>query len=108
MIDLLSHIRAIVAHDKYQVTAHAFVELNKDNLLAGEIVSGLAAAVVVEAYPDYHKGPSILVLQHDAEGNPVHALWGIPKDKTEPAFLVTAYRPDAQRWTSDFLTRRLK
>lgn len=108
MIEFLSHVQSLVDKGKFEVTAHAFVELNNDGLVAAEIISGLATAVVVEFYPDYHKGASILVLQKDSDGFPVHALWGVPKGKQEPAFLITAYRPSSAKWTPDFLTRRQK
>jgi hypothetical protein len=37
----------------------------------------------------------------------LHVVWGIPQGHASPAVLVTAYRPDATRWSADF-TRRLK
>ncbi len=108
MSEFLERIRALVTAGQYEITAHAHAELNFDGLLAGDIVSGVAGAVVVEAYPDYHKGPSILVLQHDGEGHPLHALWGIAKGTNSPAYLITACRPDPGRWSADFLERKLK
>ncbi len=108
MDELLEHIRYLVEQGKFEITAHAYVELNNDNLVASDIISALTDVVVVEFYPDYHKGASILVLQKDGDGFPVHALWGIPKGKQEPAFLITAYRPSPIKWTADFMTRKLK
>jgi hypothetical protein len=69
-------------------------------------VESAADAVVVEDYPDYPKGPCVLVLQKDRRGDVIHVVWGIPKGKASPAVLVTAYRPDPQRWEPDFLRRK--
>ena len=33
-------------------------------------------------------------------------VWGIPKHATSPAAVVTAYRPDTEQWTDDFLRRK--
>ena len=32
-------------------------------------------------------------------------VWGIPKDKKNPAVLITAYRPDPEKWSDDFKRR---
>jgi hypothetical protein len=51
---------------------------------------GVLEAIVVEDYPDYRKRPSRSFLQQDQIGDPVHAVWGIPKDIGSPAGLVAA------------------
>lgn len=78
----------------------------EDNLKAREVISRAETAILVEEYPDYPKGPSVLLLQRNDEGDPVHVVWGIPKGHDEPAVLVTAYKPDSNRWDKNFLKRR--
>jgi hypothetical protein len=80
----------------------------KDDILVSDILDGVDEAVVVEDYPDAMRGPTVLVLQSDLAEAPLHVVWGIAKGNSEPAVLVTAYRPDPNRWSSDFLKRKPK
>ena len=106
MSNFLSIIKELVRSDEVKISEHGYDELAEDGILVRDIVSGLFGAEILEDYPEYRKGPCILVLEHDANGKPIHAVWGIPKDKSSPAVLVTAYRPDENRWSSDFRRRK--
>jgi len=75
-------------------------------LTAREVLGGIVDAALVEEYPDYPKGPCVLVLQKDKTGLPIHVVWGIPKGHDKPAVLITAYRPDPERWDESFMKRR--
>ena len=106
MSDTLRRIVELVREGNVRISVHGYDEMLEDGILAGEVIEGAAAATVVENYPEYSKGPCALVLQRDRSGNPIHVVWGIPRGQTSPAVLVTAYRPDAARWTDDFLRRK--
>ena len=85
---------------------HGYDELAADNLSVRNVLSGVEKAELLEEYPAFAKGPCILVLQRDQEDRPIHVVWGIAKETTSPAVLVTAYRPDPGRWTEDFRSRK--
>ena len=106
MSDTLRRVVNLVQARDVLISAHGYDEMAEDSIDAGDVIDGVAAAALIEDYPDYPKGPCTLVLQRDRSGNPIHVVWGIPRAQTSPAVLVTAYRPDPARWTDDYLRRR--
>lgn len=108
MSALLTSIQELVDAGKIRVSAHGFEELASDDITLDELLDSLPAAVTVEEYQDYHKGPCVLVLQSTSDGSVVHVLWGIAKNTPDMATLITGYRPDPDRWSKDFLRRKPK
>ncbi len=105
MSEFLPRIVALVKNGEILVSRHGFRELAADGILLDDVIAALADAIVVEEYPDYAKGPCVLVLGHDGTGKPIHVLCGIAKGRETPAVLITAYRPQPERWSADFLKR---
>lgn len=105
MTDLWQKIKALLLKGSYRISDHALDEMLEDGILKEDILREDIDTDVVEEYPEYGKGPCVLVLQRDREGRPLHALWGIPKDADSPAVLITTYRPDPARWTGGFMRR---
>jgi len=105
MAGTLARIKTLAASGDALLAQHAYDRLAENGISAADIEAGVANAIEVEDYPDFHKGPSVLALQQDASGQPVHVLWGIRKGTTSPAIVLTAYRPDPSRWTADFRRR---
>jgi hypothetical protein len=106
MSDTLQQIIALLDANDVRISEHGYDELAEDELTVQEIFDGTKSAKVVEDYPTFPKGPSVLVLQFDSSGRPIHVVWGIPRGFERPAVLVTAYRPDPTRWSDGFMERR--
>lgn len=66
----LGLIQSLVARGELKVSLYGYEELENDAIRVRDAVSGLSTAVVVEDYPTYSKGPCVLVLQRDGDGQP--------------------------------------
>ena len=108
MSTTLPIIRSNVLAGRMRVSQHGIQELTDDNILLIDVIAGLASATVVEDYPDYAKGPCVLCLQRDGQGKPIHVLWGLAAQSRDVATIITAYRPDPERWMDDLTTRKPK
>lgn len=99
-------IKKLIKEKKVLISEHGYDEMSIDNILVKDIINGVSKEKVVEDYPDYPKEPCVLVLQNDSKGEALHVVWGIPKGYSEPAVLVTTYKPDPERWSEDSFRRK--
>lgn len=105
MSETLQRIVRLVGDGNLRVSAHALQKLVNEDIFIEPLIDGIAGASLVEDYPDYFKGPAVLVLQFDENQSPFHLVWGLPAGAQEPAVLVTAYRPDPNRWKDRYSRR---
>jgi hypothetical protein len=75
----LATVKRLVASGDVRISEHGYDELRSDSLSVREIVSGIDNAVLVEDYPEFPRGASVLVHQTDKNGEAVRVVWGIPK-----------------------------
>ena len=106
MSEFVERVRALIRAGEVRVSEHGYDALAEDGLTAREVIRGIQEAVIIEEYENYPKGPCVLFLQKADIGGPIHVVWGIPRGNDEPVVLVTAYRPDPERWDNTFTQRR--
>jgi hypothetical protein len=106
MSETLAKVRELVKARMVRVSQHAISELLDDDISLQAVVDGIESAEIVEDYPDHARGPCVLCLQRIEADQLVHVLWGIAAHCPGVTTLVTAYRPDPERWMDDLLTRR--
>ncbi len=106
MNEIFQAILELIERKEIVISNHGYDELADDLIIVRDIMTDIKEAVVVENYPEYPKGPCVLLLQKDSNGDPIHVVWGIPKGSNSPAVLVTAYRPDPDVWSEDFMRRK--
>ena len=100
-------IKELVRRYEIKVSDHGYDEIAEDGIFIKDIIADADNGIIVEDYPDYPKGPCVLVLEKDRNARPIHVVWGIPRGALSPAVVVTAYRPDVNMWTDNFTRRRI-
>jgi hypothetical protein len=106
MSETWNKILKLIQHGDIKISEHGYDELTADGISVREIVTGSLKSVVLEDYPEYPKGPCVLVMQEEPLGCPIHVVWGIPYGLSSPAVLVTAYRPAPERWSDSYRRRK--
>ena len=106
MSEFVARVGDLIRADKVRISKHGYDELVENWLTAREVPVGILEAVVIEEYMNDPKRPCLLLLQKARMGNPIHLVWGVPEGRDKPVVLVTAYRPDPERWDETFMPRR--
>lgn len=84
-------------------TIHALKEEALDDITAEQVEKALISGLkIIEEYPDDPRGVSCLLLCSIA-GKPVHVVCAPHEDAL---IIITVYRPEASKWTDDYITRK--
>jgi hypothetical protein len=88
--DSFEKVRALMGRREVRISEHGYDELAADGILVREVLAGVGKAQVLEDYPEYPKGPCVLVLQRDEAGGPIYIVWVSPRERPRQPSLSQA------------------
>ena len=98
MLDI-REIRELCTDDRIILTQHVVKRCQERGIAFNDIVNAILRGEIIEQYPDDYPYPSCLILSD----GPLHVVAGIGQGMI---WIITAYKPTAQKWESDWKTRK--
>ena len=92
-------IMGLCLQGKIEWTDHAQKRILQRGITRQEVKDAITAGEIIEDYPNDYPFPSCLILG----GNHLHVVCGIGAGTL---WIITAYRPTADKWESDLKTRK--
>ena len=62
MFGIFEQILGLIRRNEIVVSNHGYDELSEDEIGLRDVLAGVKKGFVIENYPDYPKGPCVLVL----------------------------------------------
>lgn len=96
-------LRKLCTDDTIIMTAHVIKRCKERNIDSESIINVIMHGEVIKQYEDDKPFPSCLILGTSTNSTPIHI---VVSTDGEYIHLITAYYPDADKWESDFKTRK--
>jgi len=100
----ISQIRALMAEGKIVWTEHIAIRLRERGIKRADLIKCIENGEIIEKYPDDAPFPSCLIFGKCLAGRPLHVVTGLNAGVL--SCMITAYRPDLEKWENDFKTRK--
>lgn len=102
-MSLIGEIQKKIEGEQFEFSKHAVDQSIIRRISVQEVREAVAAAELIEDYPEDKYGPSCLLFGRTKAGRPLHIQCSYPM---RPMIkIITLYEPDSTRWI-DFKTRR--
>ncbi|SFP96346.1 protein of unknown function [Lachnospiraceae bacterium XBB1006] len=96
-------LRDYINRDMVFVTGHAAERFRQRGISVEDIRSAVETGEIIEQYPDDYPFPSCLICGTVANGKTIHVCMS---DEGTASRIITAYYPDANKWSADFKVRK--
>ena len=99
----IENLRKYSAEDKIFTTNHAAERFRERGISVGDIHNAIDNGEIIEHYPDDYPYPSCLIIGDNLRGEKIHVVLS---DEGTASRIITAYFPDADKWSADYKVRR--
>ena len=104
MFITIEQLRLIAANsDKVIITSHSALRFRESKIYYDDIISAINSGEIIEEYPNDYPYPSCLILGLTVSNTSVHVVCGTEGNHL---WIISAYFPSTDKWTSDFKTRK--
>lgn len=98
----IDEIRRFIIKQDFKITNHAFEEMQSDNFILQDVITGIMSGEIIENYPKAYPLPACLINGKTGKGEPIHICISVPP----LVKIITVYRPLPEKWTDNFRKRR--
>ena len=98
-------IRDYILKRKIDWTKHCLNRLNQREISILDVKLAIGNGKIIEYYYEDYPFPSCLILGNTRDNEIIHIVCGISENYVH---MITAYRPDSDKWEDDMKTRRGK
>ena len=102
MIDI-NILRKCYDEDNVLISEHAVMRFKQRDIKMKDIRYAINNGEIIEQYPDDYPYPSCLILGKTKSDEYIHIVMS---DEGTMSRIITAYYPDADKWSQDFRTRK--
>lgn len=102
MIDI-NILRKYYDEDNVLISEHAVMRFKQRDIKMKDIRYAINNGEIIEQYSDDYPYPSCLILGKTKSDEYIHIVMS---DEGTMSRIITAYYPDADKWSQDFRTRK--
>ena len=99
----IEDLRAICTPENFFITIHAAERLKQRGMALEDIINSVLHGEIIEQYPTDYPLPSCLILGKTVDQETMHVVIG---SDLLTMWIVTAYKPDKEKWDESFRTRK--
>lgn len=97
----INDLRRLCNDETIQMSSHCYKRCVERKISYEEIKLCIKNGEIIENYPEDYPYPSALVFSN--ADKPLHVVAGLSEDYL---WIITAYRPDSDKWEPDYKTRK--